>query len=97
VSKDQTYGIAVKEYICSHGRVLIVKHPLLEGAYHGSWGILLDMKNVEYVYLRNRNTSLHQNTVPQGTFEGRTDEVWSDFGLGIALQGRHGIITGVNS
>jgi len=97
VPSDETYGIAVKEYKSSHGVINIIKHPLLDGAYYGSYGIVADMKNVGYRYLQGLDTKLYVDISNRATTSGQVDQYESECGLYLALEALHGVIKGVNS
>lgn len=94
---DETYGIAVKQYISSHGTVNIIKHPMLEGAYYGSYGVMVDMSAVGYRYLRDLDTKLYVDISNRAAASGQVDQYESECGLYLALEALHGVIKGVNS
>lgn len=93
----ETYGIAVKQYISSHGTLNIIKHPLLDGSYYGSYGIVVDMSSVGYRYLANLDTKLYVDISNRYTTSGQVDQYESECGLYLALEALHGVIKGVNS
>lgn len=97
VPSDETYGIAVREYKSSHGTINVVKHPLLDGSYYGSYGIIVDMSNVGYRYLQNLDTKLYIDISNRVTTSGQVDQYESESGLFLALEAVHGLIKGVNS
>jgi hypothetical protein len=93
----ETYGIAVKQYISSHGTLNIIKHPLLDGSYYGSYGIIVDMSSVGYRYLSGLDTKLYVDISNRYTTSGQVDQYESECGLYLALEALHGLIKGVNS
>lgn len=95
VPSDETYGIAVREYKSSHGTINIIKHPLLDGSYYGSYGIIVDMSNVGYRYLQNLDTKLYVDISNRATTSGQVDQYESECGLYLALEAVHGVIKGV--
>lgn len=97
VPSTETYGIAVKEYMSSHGTINIIKHPLLDGAYYGSYGVIVDMKNVGYRYLQNLDTKLYIDISNRAATSGQVDQYETECGLYVALEALHGVIKGVNS
>jgi len=93
----ETYGIAVKQYISSHGTLNIIKHLLLDGSYYGSYGIVVDMSSVGYRYLQNLDTKLYVDISNRSSTSGQVDQYESECGLYLALEALHGLIKGVNS
>lgn len=93
----ETYGIAVKQYISSHGTLNIIKHPLLNGNYYGSYGLVVDMGSVGYRYLQNLDTKLYIDISNRAATSGQVDQYESECGLYIALEALHGVIKGINS
>ncbi len=93
----ETYGIAVKQYISTHGTINIIKHHLLDGSYAGSYGIVVDMGSVGYRFLQNLDTKLYTDISNRATISGQTDQYESEVGLYLALEGLHGVIRGANS
>lgn len=93
----ETYGIAVKQYISTHGTINIIKHHLLDGSYYGSYGILVDMGSVGYRYLKGLDTKLYVDISNRATTSGQIDQYESECGFYLALEGLHGVIKGANS
>ena len=93
----ETYGIAVKQYISTHGTINIIKHHLLDGPYYGSYGFVVDMGSVGYRYLQNLDTKLYVDISNRATISGQTDQYESECGFYLALEGLHGVIRGANS
>lgn len=96
IPSTETYGIAVKQYISSHGTINIIKHPKLNGAYYGSYGIMVDMSAVGYRYLRDLDTKLYIDISNRAATSGQVDQYESECGLYLALEALHGVIKGVN-
>jgi hypothetical protein len=94
---DETYGIAVKQYISTHGTINIIKHPMLDGPYFGSYGIAVDMSTVGYRYLKNLDTKLYIDISNRAATSGQVDQYESECGLYLSLEALHGVIKGVNS
>lgn len=97
VPTDETYGIAVREYKSSHGIINVIKHPLLDGDYYGSYGFIVDMSNVGYRYLQNLDTKLYIDISNRATASGQVDQYETEAGLYLALEAVHGVIKGVHS
>lgn len=91
---QEKYGIAVFQYISSHGILNIVKEPLFEGTIYGGYGAVLDMKHIKYKPLEGRDTSLKTN-IQAPDVDGRRDEYLTEAGLQVRLPKAHGLITGV--
>ena len=92
--KNKTYGVAVKEYISTHGVLYVTKHHLLENAVYGGYGIVLDMDNVAYCPLEGRDTKLLTNRQANDE-DAQKDEYLSEFGVEVRLPKTHAIIKGV--
>lgn len=65
VPKQDVFGLTVRQWITSHGTLMIVKHRLLEngadGFGYGGHALAVDMSRVKYCPLRERNTKLETN------------------------------------
>lgn len=94
VPGSKTYGVAVKEYISTHGKLYIVKHHLLEGAVYGGYGIVLDMDNVAYCPLDTRDTKLLTNRQANDE-DAQKDEYLTEAGIEVRLSKAHAVIKGV--
>jgi hypothetical protein len=91
-----TYGIAVKEWQTSHGRLLIVKHRLLGdiGPALGRGGILVDTKKLAQRTLAGRSIKLMKNRQGPG-IDGWIDEYIGELGLEFRNPEVHGSIKNV--
>lgn len=98
VPSDKTYGIAINQWITSHGTLMIVKHRLLEngpgGTGFGGYALAVDPKNVKYAHLQNRDTKLRMNVQAPGD-DKWTDEYLTECGWEIAQEKLHGVLKGV--
>lgn len=92
VPKEKTYGVGIKEYMSTHGKLYVVKHHLLEGAVYGGYGIVLDMANIAYCPLRD--TKLKTN-VQANDEDGQKDEYITEATIEVRLPKSHAIIKGV--
>jgi hypothetical protein len=92
--RDKTYGVAIKEYVSTHGVLYVTKHHLLEGATYGGYGIILDMDNIAYCPLEGRDTQLLTNRQANDE-DAQKDEYLTEFGVEIRLPKTHAIIKGV--
>jgi hypothetical protein len=93
----ETYGISVKQYMSSHGTLNIIKHPLLDGNYYGSYGIIVDMSSVGYRYLQALDTKLYVDISNRAATSGQVDQYETECGLYLALEALHAVIKGVNA
>jgi hypothetical protein len=98
VSKDDTYGIAVKEWITSHGTLLIVKHRLLvngaTGTGYGGSAFACEPSKLAWRYLNGRDTNLLTDRQSPGD-DKWTDEYLTEGGLELRNPELHGILSGV--
>jgi len=94
VPTDKTYGINITRYLSAHGEVLVIKHPLLEGAIYGGMAIGLDMETLTYRFLQNRDTFLKSN-VQDPDEDVRKDQYISEVGLEIKQEERAALLKGV--
>ena len=89
VPETKSFGIHVQKLITPHGIYNIVAHDLLEGDTYGGYAFVLDMNNVSYRFLQNRDTKLITNIQTPGT-DGRKDEYLTECGLEFILEQSHG-------
>lgn len=98
VPSDQTYGIAVKEWVTSHGTLLIVKHRLLVDGVNGDGyaGHMLacEPSQLAYRYLANSDTQLLTDRQAPGD-DKWTDEYLTEAGLEFKLPELHGVASGL--
>ena len=103
VPADRTYGIAVKEWLTSHGRLLFVAHRLLEAgpnssvigtgaAGYGGVGLGLDISQLRFRY--GRNTKLLTDRQAPGD-DKWADEYLTEAGLECSLPLVHGVLRNV--
>lgn len=101
VPSDKTYGIAVKQWLTSHGTLNIVKHRLLEngpgGAQGwGSWALAIDVSKLMYRPFSNGATKLLMDRQGPG-LDGWVDEYLTEAGLQVSTPEVHGILKNVTS
>lgn len=100
VPSDKTFGIAVRQWLTSHGTFNIVKHRLLEngvgGQGYGGYGLLLDPKQWKYCVLGSRDSKLRPDVGVDGD-DGWTDEYLAEVGWQVGLSKTQGIVKGVTS
>lgn len=89
VPESKSFGIHVQKLITPHGIYNIVAHDLLEGDTFGGYAFVVDMNNVAYRFLQNRDTKLITNIQTPGT-DGRKDEFLTECSLEFILEKSHG-------
>jgi hypothetical protein len=98
VPSDKTYGIAINQWITSHGRLNIVKHRLLEngpgGTGFGGYMIAIAPKRLAYRFIATRDTKLLIDRQAPGD-DKWTDEYLTEVGWQIELPKVHGVATGI--
>lgn len=88
-----TYGIAVKEWVTSHGRLLIVKHRGLGdvGTALGRGGIIVDAKKLAQRTLAGRDIKIQKDVNDRGT-DGWKDQYFGELGFELRNPEVHGLI-----
>lgn len=98
VPTTETYGIAVKQYLTSHGTLNIVKHRLLvngEGGFgYGNTAIAVDISKLTRAPLQGRDTKL-QPDIGANDLDGFKDQYLSEVGWKIKNPKVHGILSNV--
>lgn len=99
VPSDKTFGIAVKEWLTSHGRLMIVKHRLLENGPissqgYGGYALAADVGKLTYTYLRERNTKLMID-IHANDYDGWKDEYKTEMGWQMENPKVHGVLKNV--
>lgn len=89
----ETYGVHVKKLVTSYGILDVVYDPLLDGTVYGAYGLILDLKNIRYVHLANRDTKLFTNIQPAGQ-DGQIDEYLTECSLELKCPDTHFLFTG---
>lgn len=91
---ETTYGMNVTAYTGPFGTIHTVYHKLLEGQKYGGYGIVIDMQEVAYRPLTNRDTKLLPNRQPNDQ-DGKKSEFLSEAGLRFGQNRTHGLLTGI--
>lgn len=98
VPSDKTFGIAINQWVTSHGRMNVVKHRLLEngpgGTGFGGYMIAVAVKRLAYRFIANRNTKLLIDRQAPGD-DKWTDEYLTECGWQVELPAVHGVATGI--
>lgn len=96
VPSDETYGIAVKQFLTNHGTLNIIKHRLLAGSLYNAGAFALDPKLASMRTLAGGSTKLLMNRQGPGV-DGWIDEYLSEVGFQLTNPEVHGTITGVGA
>lgn len=91
---ETTYGMNVTHYTSPFGSLNVVYHRLMEGTKYGGYIIILDMGEIAYRPLTNRDTKLLLNRQPNDQ-DGKKEEFLTEAGLRFGQQRTHGLITGI--
>jgi len=93
MSKENEYGFSYAIYNSAHGRIEMVEHNQLSDSYSG-YGIALNMENVRYAYLKNRDTHLQKN-IQANDYDGVQHQWLSEVSQEVKLEFSHGVFTGI--
>jgi hypothetical protein len=95
---DETYGISVKQYLTSHGTLMIAKHRLLEngpgGFGYGNTGIAVDPTRLKKRFLRGRDTKLEEH-IQANDSDTEKGQYISEVGWEVRAPLIHGILSNV--
>jgi len=99
VPGNQTLGLSVKQFVTSHGTLMITKHRLLESGYttgdgYGGYMLAVDPNKITYVAMRNRDTKLLMDRQANDV-DGWVDEYLSEIGWQVENPQTHGVGTGI--
>ena len=89
---DKTLGVKITRLETPHGDLNIIAHDLLEGDKYGGYGYVVDMNNVGYRFLRNRDVKLKTN-IQANDSDTRKDEYLGEVGFWRSLEKTHGRFT----
>lgn len=97
--RDQTLGLSVKQFVTSHGTLMISKHRLLEAGYttgdgYGGHMLAVDANKIKYRFMRNRNTKLRMD-IQAPDLDGWKDEYMTEVGWEVDNPQVHAVGTGV--
>lgn len=91
--KDQTYGIAINQYVSPQGTVNLVRNMLLEGDVYGGYAFGLQMSELTYRYLNGRDIKFVTNIHHPGD-DMFKDQYIGEIGLEIHQEKLHGYLHG---
>jgi hypothetical protein len=93
---DKTYGIGIRQWITSHGTLLVIKHRMLvdgaEGEGYGDYALALAMRSLKFRFLQN--TMLKTDVQNPGD-DGWQDEYLTEAGLELSNPELHGVGSGL--
>lgn len=93
-NNETTYGMDVSTYTGPFGSIKTVWHKLLEGNKYGGYMIVVDMQNIAWRPLNNRDTKLLSNRAPNDQ-DAKKSEFLTEAGLEFGLQRSHAVLTGI--
>lgn len=91
---ETTYGMNVTKYTGPFGTINTVYHKMLEGQKYGGYMITLDMRELKYRPLSNRDTKLEIDIQPRDQ-DGKKAEYKTEAGLQFGQQRTHGLVSGI--
>jgi hypothetical protein len=99
VPGNQSLGLTVKQFVTSHGTLMITKHRLLESGYttgdgYGGYMLAVDPNKIAYRFMRNRNTKLRMD-IQSPDLDGWKDEYLTEVGWQVMNPQCHGVGTGI--
>ncbi len=107
IPSDETYGLAIREYMSNHGDVMIVNDRELKGATYGGYGFLLDPEYLLVRYLRagastTRSEKYSGNAyckrienIQANDSDTRKDEIFSELCIQMIHERTAAVMTGV--
>jgi hypothetical protein len=96
VTDDKGLGLKIGFVQTSHGRLGLMKHPLLVGPYHGGFGFVFDFNHMTYRFHAGRDTTLIEG-IQNPDVDGMENEYLSDVGLQFENEMAHGMVKGAPS
>lgn len=94
--KDQTYGIAINQYLSPQGTVNLVRNMLLEGNVYGGYAFGLQMSELTYRFLQGRDIKFETEIQNPGD-DTLKDQYIGEIGLEIHQENLHGYISGAQA
>lgn len=102
LKSDKEFGMNVTRVTCPFGTFVMKQHPLFTqmaggttgtAYYYGvnSWGFVVDMANIQYVYVKDRDTQYQPDLQSNGV-DGLKSGYLTECGLEISQADTHGVI-----
>jgi hypothetical protein len=98
--KDKTYGVAITQYLSPHGTINLIKDIALEyrdvsySTYYGGYAYALELEDVVYRYLQNRDIQLETDIQAPGD-DAYKDQYICEVGMELHNEQKHAALTGV--
>jgi len=96
--EDQVYGISITSYLSPHGMAKLITNNLFTGTgtdkEFGGWIVALDLMDLNYRFLQNRDTKLYVNRQANDV-DGTIDEYLTECGLQLNHPRFHGYVKGI--
>lgn len=89
---ETTLGVKVKEYVSTHGSLMVVRHKLLQGVYNG-YAVAVDPSYFRRVVLKGRGPKLLKNRQGNG-IDGVIHEYLAEIGWDTMREEAHGLMYG---
>jgi hypothetical protein len=94
VPPANTFGINIKRLETPHGVFNVVAHKLFEGDVYGTYGLALDLRYLELVTLKTRDTTLFTN-IQNNDVDGQKNEYLTECTLLRQFEEAHGRSTSI--
>ncbi len=94
VPKENTYGIAISQWLSPHGTVMLVKDNQLQGTTYGGYAFLLELEELAYRYMQGRDVTLSTN-VQNPADDFYLDVYDCEVGLEIHNEPKHRLLYGI--
>lgn len=93
---DKNLGLKIGFVQTSHGRLGLIKHPMLIGPYHGGFAFVFDFNHMKYRPHAGGDTMLREG-IQNPDVDGEENEYLTDVGLEFENEAAHGLIYGAPS
>jgi hypothetical protein len=95
VTKDKTYGINITEYLSPHGKVYLLNNrKIFDVAPWNTYALGLDLPNIRYVVLGNRDTKLMTN-IQANDEDQEIDEYLTECSVEVKVEETHALLKNV--
>lgn len=94
-NNDKSYGLSIMEYQSPHGVVKLVRQPIFDESVNTTGHcVVLDMNQLKYRFLQNRDTSFLDNR-QANDIDGQKGEYLTEMGLQFMLERHSAVLKGV--
>jgi hypothetical protein len=95
VSSDKVGGIEITEYISPHGKVYLINaRKIFDKAPWNTWAMMLDLVNIRYTVLGNRDTKLMAN-IQANDEDQQIDEYITECSVEVKFEETHSMLKNV--